>query len=79
MELSDPSIKRKIGELYLKRVLEESDLDVIKETISEHKDYVNFYNNLINKYSSEIDKLIDNQNFDVEMSKNLKSLLKNET
>jgi len=79
LELSDPSIKRKIGELYLKRVLEESDLDVIKETISEHKNYVDFYNDLINRYSAEIDKLIDNQNFDFEMSENLKNLLKNET
>ena len=79
LELSDPSIKRKIGEIYLKRVLEEPDLDVIKQTISENKNYIDFYNNLINKYSSRIDELIDNQKFNSEMSKNLKILLKNET
>ena len=79
LELSDPSIKRKIGEIYLKRVLEEPDLDVIKQTIAENKNYIDFYNNLINKYSSQIDKLIDNQNFNSEISKNLKNLLKNET
>ena len=77
--MSDPSIKRKIGEIYLKRVLEESDLDVIKNTISENKNYLDFYNDLINKYSKQIDNLIDNQNFNTEMSKNLKNLLKNET
>ena len=79
LEMSDPSIKRKIGEIYLKRVLEESDLDVIKNTISENKNYLDFYNDLINKYSKQIDNLIDNQNFNTGMSKNLKNLLKNET
>ena len=79
LELSDPLIKRKIGEIYLKRVLEEPDLDIIKQTISENKNYIDFYNNLINKYSSRIDELIDNQKFNSEMSKNLKILLKNET
>ena len=53
LEDSDPSIKRVIGEIYFKRVLEEPDLDIIKKTISENKNYLDFYNNLVNKYKNE--------------------------
>ena len=79
LEDSDPSIKRVIGEIYFKRVLEEPDLDIIKETISKNKNYLDFYNNLVNKYKNEIENLINNLEFDKEIKSKLKILSSNET
>lgn len=79
LEDSDPSIKRVIGEIYFKRVLEEPDLDIIKKTISENKNYLDFYNNLVNKYKNEIENLINNLEFDKEIKSKLKILSSNET
>ncbi|MEE2620492.1 MAG: polyprenyl synthetase family protein [Chloroflexota bacterium] len=79
LEDSDPSIKRVIGEIYFKRVLEEPDLDIIKKTISENKNYLDFYNNLVNKYKNEIENLINNLEFDKEIKSKLKILSTNET
>ena len=79
LEDSDPSIKRVIGEIYFKRVLEEPDLDIIKKTISENKNYLDFYNNLINKFKNEIENLINNLEFDKEIKSKLKILSSNET
>lgn len=79
LEDSDPSIKRVIGEIYFKRVLEEPDLDIIKKTISENKNYLDFYNNLVNKYKNEIENLINNLEFDKEIKSKLKILSLNET
>ena len=79
LEDSDPSIKRVIGEIYFKRVLEEPDLDIIKKTISENKNYLDFYNNLVNKYKYEIENLINNLEFDKEIKSKLKILSSNET
>ena len=79
LEDSDPSIKRIIGEIYFKRVLEEPDLDIIKKTISENKNYLDFYNNLVNKYKNEIENLINNLEFDKEIKSKLKILSSNET
>ena len=61
-----------MGEIYFKRVLEESDLDIIKKTISENKNYLDFYNNLVNKYKNEIENLINNLEFDKEIKSKLK-------
>ena len=79
LEDSDPSIKRVIGEIYFKRVLEEPDLDIIKKTISENKNYLDFYNNLVNKFKNEIENLINNLEFDKEIKSKLKILSSNET
>jgi len=79
LEDSDPSIKRVIGEIYFKRVLEQPDLDIIKKTISENKNYLDFYNNLVNKYKNEIENLINNLEFDKEIKSKLKILSSNET
>ena len=79
LEDSDPSIKRVIGEIYFKRVLEEPDLDIIKKTISENKNYLDFYNNLVNKYKNEIENLINNLEFDKEIKSKLKIFSSNET
>ena len=79
LEDSDPSIKRVIGEIYFKRVLEEPDLEIIKKTISENKNYLDFYNNLVNKYKNEIENLINNLEFDKEIKSKLKILSSNET
>ena len=79
LEDSNPSIKRVIGEIYFKRVLEETDLDIIKKTISENKNYLDFYNNLINKFKNEIENLINNLEFDKEIKSKLKILSSNET
>ena len=79
LEDSDPSIKRVIGEIYFKRVLEEPDLDIIKKTISENKNYLDFYNNLINKFKNEVENLINNLEFDKEIKSKLKILSSNGT
>ena len=79
LEDSDPSVKRIIGEIYFKRVLEESDLNTIKKTISDNKNYLEFYNNLIKKYELEIEILFNELGFNNEIKSSLKMLSSNET
>ena len=79
LEDSDPSVKRIIGEIYFKRVLEESDLNTIKKTISDNKNYLEFYNNLIKKYQLEIEILLNDLGFNNEIKSSLKMLSSNET
>ena len=79
LEDSDPSVKRIIGEIYFKRVLEETDLNTIKKTISDNKNYIDFYNNLIKKYEVEIENLLDELDFNNKIKSDLKMLSTNET
>jgi len=79
LEESDPSVKRKIGEIYLKRVLEESDLKTIKETVFENKQYLNFYEDLISSHTENLDKLINNLSSEKEIKSRLKNLSYNES
>ena len=62
---SDPSTKRKIGEIYLKRVLEEKDLkDII--TIIEDTNFFEFYSKLKSEIESSCIKILDNLEFNQE-------------
>jgi len=55
---ADASTKRRIGEIYLKRVLENNDLDVIKEVII-NSNYDDYFNNIMSNLKSNASDLID--------------------
>ena len=61
LEYENPSVKRKIGEIYLKRVLDEEDRKNIQNILG-NTDFKQFYENLKeqaeNKVNSQINKTI---------------------
>ncbi len=62
---SDPSIKRKIGEIYLKRVLEENDLNEIIPIIKS-SNFFEYYSELKSEIENSCVKILDNLEFNQE-------------
>lgn len=76
IENGTPSIRRKMGEIFMKRVLEDADLEEIKNIVEETKS-VEFGENYISNLKKELMNTINNSFFETNQKKSISGFVEN--